>query len=154
MLKIENVDIHGWEAAIRVMRNAMNSWEKSDSIFNAGFDSSGVIIGKNDLALMRKLVKDGSDHRKFMQFITVYLEITAPIYFLKEWDTYKVSPVSNSCSTMQSYKQRSPVLLNYEVLRNMYHAQSNYKLDEWREFGKWMETLPHAELITGGAECD
>lgn len=117
MLKIENTEVLGWEAAIRGMRNPMNSWEKSDSEFitsdgyhhdvcgNSGpwYGSDGweeVLIGQNDLDLMTRLRNAGTDHRKFMRMITVYLDITAPLYWWKEFDTYKVGTVANSCSTM------------------------------------------------------
>ncbi len=99
MIKIENVDIYGWETAIRGMRNPMNSWDKSDSEFTP-WDSTDFKIGSADFALMSKLCNTGSDHRKFMRMITVYLDITAPLYWWKEFDTYKVGTVANSCSTM------------------------------------------------------
>lgn len=99
MIKIENVDICGWETAIRGMRNPMNSWDKSDSEFTP-WDSTDFKIGSADFALMSKLCNTGSDHRKFMRMITVYLDITAPLYWWKEFDTYKVGTVANSCSTM------------------------------------------------------
>lgn len=207
MLNIENVDIYGWDAAIRGMRNPMNSWDKSDTQY---FDRGGVFripkIGGNDLALMRKLANAGSDHGKFLRMITVTFDLVSPLYFLKEFDTYKVSTVSNSCSTMHkihekeftlddfshehldpfsydvlvetiaclninreafnltkdkqfwwqmiqllpsSYNQRRTVQLNYQVLKAMYHARKNHKLDEWRTFCAWIESLPYAELITG-----
>jgi hypothetical protein len=169
-----------------------------------------MITGPADLALLKKLAKAGSDHRKFLRFITVTVDITAPLYWWKEFDTYKVGTVANSCSTMHkihekkftledfshenltqdglqaiwwlidqlnydreffletkdkeywyemiqllptSYNQRRTVLLNYEVLRNMYHARKAHKLDEWRVgFCNWVKSLPYAELITGGAE--
>ena len=227
MIKIENVDIHGWEAAVRGMRNAYESWDKSDSgrevKMRRDIPGSGIgvlvrgeyIVGENDFALMRKLVKAGSDHRKFLRFITVTVDITAPLYWWKEFDTYKVGTVANSCSTMHtihrrdltlddfshehlrvaarnqlqqmidvinierrafmgkdntklkgdkecwysmiqllptSYNQRRTVLLNYEVLWNMYHARRNHRLDEWVDFCHWVETLPYAELIMGGVE--
>lgn len=95
-IKIEKVDIFGWEAAIRGLRNPLNSWDKSDSLFTMGDN----FIGENDLALMRKLVNAGSDHSKFMRMINVTLDITAPLYWWKEFDTYKVGTVANSCSTM------------------------------------------------------
>lgn len=229
MIKIENVDVHGWEAAVRGMRNPMNSWEKSDSTLCLGgdgftdctinpagecprhedFGQDVFCIGKNDFTLMCKLAKAGAVHGKFMRFIIVSMDIVAPLYFWKEFDTYKVGTVCNSCSTMHkihakdftlddfshehldfdgedtlcgvlyalggfrdqylatkdkrywwqmiqllpsSYNQRRTVLLNYEVLRNMYFYRKNHKLDEWREFCKWIETLPYSELITGGAE--
>ena len=188
----------------------MNSWDNSDSRFND--DTAFNIIGNNDLSLMKKLVKAGTDHRKFMRMITVYADINAPLYWWKEYDTYKVGTVANSCSTMHkiqdkeftlddfsvehigegvttnvfyecfeniidclnearqcflddknkqwwwqmiqllpsSYNQRATVQLNYAVLRNMYHARKNHPLDEWRDFCRWVESLPYSELITGG----
>ena len=203
MIRIENVDVFGWEAAIRGMRNPMNSWEKDDSIID---DIGLVDIGENNLKLMKSLVKAGSDHSKFMRMINVTVDITAPLYWWKEFDTYKVGTVRNSCSTMHkihskeftlddfshehlcensmralkhvidslnierknyliskekwawwqmiqllpsSYNQKATVQLNYAVLSNMYHSRKNHKLDEWREFCKWVETLPYAELIVG-----
>lgn len=204
MIKIENVEVVGWEHAIRGMRNPMNSHSKSDSRFND--DTAFNIIGDNDLSLMKKLAKAGTDHRKFMRMVTVYLDITAPLYWWKEFDTYKVGTVANSCSTMHkihekeftlddfscekldgefeeglkeiirllnitranfnatkdkkywwqmiqllpsSYNQKRTVMLNYEVLANIYKSRKAHKLDEWREFCKWIETLPYSELITG-----
>lgn len=207
MIKIENVEIYGWEAAIRGMRNPMNSWNRSDSTFEDGLD-----IGDNDLNLMKNLVRAGSDHSKFMRMITVTLDITAPRYWWTELDTYKVGTVRNSCSTMHkihekeftlddfshehlhdetliklkevidylnisrdcfisdssrkdywwqmiqllpsSYNQRATVQLNYAVLRNMYHSRKNHKLDEWRNFCKWIETLPYSDLITSNFNGD
>ncbi len=247
MLKIENAEVVGWEHAIRGMRNPKNSWNKSDSLFmNAegnyytiGGDNgpwpdelyADTIIGDNDLKLMTTLRNAGTDHRKFMRMITVYLDITAPLYWWKEFDTYKVGTVANSCSTMHkiaakeftlddfshehlldepyhrdwitsamvgedvnshhkvwatpldvlrftvemlnnyrksyldtkdkedwwqmiqllpsSYNQRRTVMLNYEVLANIYKSRRNHKLDEWVEFCEWIETLPYSELITG-----
>lgn len=203
MIKIENIDTYGWEAAIRGMRNPMNSWDKSDSCKN--FDTSVIAIGNNDLALMKSLVKAGTDHRKFLRMINVTMDITAPLYWWKEFDTYKVGTVRNSCSTMHkiaakkfelddfshehlsdmslkilndviktlnyyrdfanlpnakfqwwqmiqllpsSYNQRATVQLNYEVLRNIYHARKDHKLDEWREFCKELQKLPYSDLIT------
>lgn len=102
MIKIENTDTYGWEAAIRGMRNPMNSWDKSDSHF--GSDEArkqiGYIIGPNDTALMLKLCHAGTDHRKFMRMVHVSADVTAPLYWWKEYDTYKVGTVANSCSTM------------------------------------------------------
>ena len=203
MIKIEKTDVFGWESAIRGMRNPMNSWDKSDSYKAAGM----FFIGENDFALMKKLVKAGSDHSKFMRMINVTCDITAPLYWWKEYDTYKVGTVANSCSTMHkihakefvwedfstehmlvdsrghmvcvidllnwyrqkfiettdkeywwqmiqllptSYNQKRTVQLNYAVLRNMYHSRKNHKLDEWRNFCEWVETLPYSELITDG----
>ncbi len=225
VIKIENVSVDGWEAAIRGMRNPMNSWDKSDSWYGCTRGDYGhteltrcsqrcivdcsFCVGNNDLGLMKKLVAAGSDHSKFMRMINVTLDITAPLYWWKEADTYKVGTVRNSCSTMHkiaakefelddfshehlsprckvtlemtiddlnisraaylddgnkewwwqmiqllpsSYNQRATMQLNYAVLRNMYHARKEHKLDEWREFCKWIETLPHSELITAGKE--
>ena len=230
MLKIENVDIVGWETAIRGMRNPMNSWAKSDTFFFC--PSQGDIrkigegpnlelmseIGPNDAGLMMKLRNCGTDHRKFMRMITVYMDITAPLYWWKEYDTYKIGTVANSCSTMHkiadkefaledfshehlidtcllervinelniyrdiynnydkqteqykdefskkdiwwqmiqllpsSYNQRRTVMLNYEVLANMYKSRKNHKLDEWRTFCEYVKTFPYSELITGKEE--
>ncbi len=204
MLKIENTEVMGWEHTIRGMRNPMNSWGKSDSIFGT-YD--GFIIGPNDYHLMIRLRNAGTDHRKFMRMITVYLDITAPLYWWKEFDTYKVGTVANSCSTMHkiadkeftesdfscehlqdaamfhlrgiinylndarlcylssnekdwwwqmiqllpsSYNQRRTVMLNYEVLANIYKSRRNHKLDEWHTLCDWIETLPYSELISKG----
>lgn len=247
MIKIENTSVFGWEPAIRGMRNPMNSWEKSDSLFlslDGGYYTingecgklpadaeiefeEDVYIGPNDYALMMKLRDAGSDHRKFMRMIVVYMDITAPLYWWKEFDTYKVGTVANSCSTMHkiaakeftlddfsrdhlyegnefkemyfsanvcskgltatdalkiiidalnhyreqylvtkdksdwwqmiqllpsSYNQKRTVMLNYEVLANIYAARKDHKLDEWREFCNMCHTLPISELITGGNE--
>ena len=119
MLKIENTEVMGWEHAIRGMRNPMNSWEKSDSFLCQEVDDGtcseycrfkercpvygtedAFILGDNDYTLMKNLRNAGTDHRKFMRMITVYLDITAPLYWWKEFDTYKVGTVANSCSTM------------------------------------------------------
>ena len=227
MIKIENTEVVGWEAAIRGMRNPLNSWEKSDSkwysigiptsnpaAINDKYLSQKYCIGDNDLDLMKRLRNAGTDHRKFMRMITVYVDITAPLYWWKEFDTYKVGTVANSCSTMHkihakeftledfscehlfdtpesefndsmdvlkevidilnlyrdhfvknphrkdywwqliqllpsSYNQRRTVMLNYEVLANIYKSRRNHKLDEWHVFCEWIETLPYSELITG-----
>lgn len=211
MLKIENVEVMGWEHAIRGMRNPKNSWEKSDSGWEPQFDTvqgpvaGEFIIGPNDYTLMKNLRNAGTDHRKFMRMITVYLDITAPLYWWKEFDTYKVGTVANSCSTMHkihakeftledfsceklydplgdlrpivdrlnvyreryletkdkndwwqmiqllpsSYNQKRTVMLNYEVLANIYKSRRNHKLDEWHTLCDWIEELPYSELITG-----
>ena len=118
MLKIENTEVMGWEHAIRGMRNSKNSWEKSDSHWDYGkqrvecitvshFDDAEFSIGPNDQKLMMTLRNAGTDHRKFMRMITVYLDITAPLYWWKEFDTYKVGTVANSCSTMHKSQQRN-----------------------------------------------
>jgi hypothetical protein len=108
MIKIEKTDVYGWESAIRGMRNPMNSWDKSDSSWDFVEDPSLInpndtvqwVIGENDLALMKKLSNAGSDHSKFLRMINVTCDITAPLYWWKEYDTYKVGTVANSCSTM------------------------------------------------------
>ena len=211
MIKITNAEVCGWDAAIRGMRNPMNSWDKSDSKHwretIVGHEVEYRVVGRNDLTLMKKLVEAGSDHAKFMRMINVTMDVTAPLYWWKEFDTYKVGTVANSCSTMHkiadkeftledfsyehlmqggleciknlckdlntcreqylakhdkewwwqmiqllpsSYNQKRTVQLNYAVLRNMYHARRNHKLDEWRDFCSWVESLPYAELITLG----
>ena len=234
MIKFENTEVIGWEAAIRGMRNPMNSWEKSDSVWsyaNQGPDyiciaddqDAEYYLGPYDRDLMKRLRNSGTDHRKFMRMITVYVDITAPLYWWKEFDTYKVGTVANSCSTMHkihakeftrddfslehltgdglvpdhaymssiyildqvieslnfwrheyltgeesgikkdkrawwqmiqllpsSYNQKRTVMLNYEVLANIYKSRKNHKLDEWSVgFMEWIETLPYSELITG-----
>lgn len=262
MITINNVETYGWEAAIRGMRNPMNSWDKSDSAFGRNleipyaqnnpitmFDKYGVetYIGDNDFDLMRRLRNAGTDHRKFMRMITVSCDITAPLYWWKEFDTYKVGTVANSCSTMHkiaekeftlddfsyehvidffhytdtsvymndkgeynfddcpivvvetmndetfydpigilelqikilnkcrelylktkdklywwqmiqllpsSYEQKRTIMLNYEVLANMYKSRKNHKLDEWNTFCDWIEMLPYSELITGRSYHD
>lgn len=243
MLKVEKTEVVGWEAAIRGMRNPLNSWDKSDS----GYERKNTCVlygdacktcphkdidckkdvfelGDNDKDLMKRLRNAGTDHRKFMRMITVYVDITAPLYWWKEFDTYKVGTVANSCSTMHkihakeftfddfscehldteismvpadnnllpimttkqhlgyiismlnywrdrynvtkdkrcwwqmiqllpsSYNQKRTVMLNYEVLANMYKSRKNHKLDEWRELCEWCKTLPYSKLITGNFE--
>lgn len=100
MIKVENIQVTGWEPAIRGMRNPMNSWDRSDSLICGYINCPDVIIGENDLSLMKKLFHGGTEHRKFMRMIVVYMDITAPLYWWKEYDTYKVGTVANSCSTM------------------------------------------------------
>ena len=115
MLKVTETQIFGWDAAIRGMRNPMNSWDKSDTKYNGVFfhrlaDGAEItvdaFVGDNDLALMSKLVKAGSDHSKFMRMITVTCDVEAPFYWWKEYDTYKVGTVANSCSTMHKLHER------------------------------------------------
>lgn len=244
MITIENTETYGWEAAIRGMRNPMNSWDKSDSYFGDSYleDEDTYIkshIGPKDLDLMKRLVKAGTDHRKFMRMIAVYCDITAPLYWWKEFKTYRSGrkfgddePTiidiivdgyleydieMNSCSTMHkihskkfeiddfshehldirtrkmledivstlndyrnlyinydpddfeikgcpskkdiwwqmiqllpsSYNQKRTIMLNYEVLANMYKSRKSHKLDEWRVFCDWIEKLPYSELIIG-----
>lgn len=251
MLKLENTEVLGWEHAIRGMRNPMNSWEKSDSGFGCDYSDQHFCsvcedghteacpncfkqykLGPNDLDLMKRLRNAGTDHRKFMRMITVYVDLTGPLYWWKEFKTYRagrkfgddepdVLPIPedylefdiemNSCSTMHkitakeftledfshehldtrtasslsvleaviaelnhwrnnylvskskedwwqmiqllpsSYNQRRTVMLNYEVLANIYKSRRNHKLDEWHTLCDWIEGLPYSELITGGA---
>lgn len=238
MIKIEKTDIHGWEAAIRGARNSFNSWDKSDSAAcyfcrdndtNPGFCDDGLYdktivlsnpdgscfeIGPNDQKLMKKLAKAGPSHAKYRRFITVTMDVTGPLYWWKEMDTYKVGTVGNSCSTMHtiadkefeledfscehlisdepiptrvysakdmmeatvanlnlfrrlyldtkdkkywwqmiqllpsSYNQKRTLLVNYEVLANLYHQRKEHKLDEWRTFCEWIKGLPMSEIIT------
>lgn len=212
MIKIENVVLPSdeqWLAVIRGMRNPLNSWKMSDTktVFDPWEEEKEVIFGEKDLDLMERLRNSGASHRKFMRMIPVYVDITAPLYWWKEFDTYKVGTVANSCSTMHkiqakkftmddfstehldemslgvvesiihvlnanrglfrqtkdkkywwqmiqllpsSYNQKRTVLLNYEVLGNMYHDRKDHKLDEWREtWCEWIKGLPLSELITG-----
>lgn len=237
MIKIEKTEVVGWEHVIRGMRNPMNSWGKSDSYPSVDCKKCGLIergdycipfeqdcsgfgcyeIGPNDKKLMMQLAKGGPVHAKFRRMITVYLDITAPLYWWKEFDTYKVGTVANSCSTMHkihakeftledfshehldirtikvlenvidvlndyrnlyvnynaddfeikgcpskkdiwwqmiqllltSYNQKRTVMLNYEVLHNIYESRKNHKLDEWHTFCDWIESLPHSEVIIG-----
>ena len=216
MLKVENVEVLGWEHAIRGMRNPKNSWAKSDSGPECPYGKEkccgecqqNFCIGLNDKQLMMALRNAGTDHRKFMRMITVYLDITAPLYWWKEFDTYKVGTVANSCSTMHkitdkeftlddfshehlgfqsvrvlkdtikvmndfrevfikdhekenwwqliqllpsSYNQKRTVMLNYEVLANIYKSRRHHKLDEWHTLCDRIENLPYSALITGTA---
>lgn len=246
MIKFENTEVVGWEPAIRGMRNPMNSHEKSDSkwvdpnetfihyehhigdmygrtVVDDDYDPDAkpyFQIGKNDLDLMKRLCKAGTDHRKFMRMITVHVDITAPLYFFKEFSTYKVGTVANSCSTMHTihkkeftiddfshehllknyipvlkdtidalnearniylnggmldnfdgtsrmfepkdkdawwqmiqllpstYNQKRTIMMNYEVLANIYKSRKDHKLDEWHVFCDWIKALPYSnELI-------
>lgn len=219
MIKLEKTEVVGWEHAIRGMRNPMNSWDKSDSwceLKEYG-ESEKTFVGEKDLELMRKLAHNGSVHAKYRRMIVVYVDILAPLYWWKEFDTYKVGTVANSCSTMHkihekeftlddfshehldkykgiipdhvdqnpydvlvydiigclnyarevyletkdkrfwwqmiqllpsSYNQKRTVMLNYEVLANIYHSRKDHKLDEWRAFCYWIESLPLSEIIT------
>lgn len=212
MIKLENVVLASpeqMEFIIEGMRNPMNSWDKSDSErkYENIRDSEGyLLLGPNDHSLMQRLAKADTDHRKFMRMMPVYVRITAPLYWWKEFDTYKVGTVANSCSTMHkiqehiltledfscehlsqhsielldaqiieinkavlyfrehgnkddwwqiiqllpsSYNQTRNAMLNYEVLANIYKSRKTHKLDEWREFCKWIESLPYSELIIG-----
>lgn len=143
MIKFENTEVVGWEAAIRGMRNPMNSWEKSDSGYcnelvalnregcdicpikdydpATCYEKNPYIIGPNDLDLMKRLRDAGTDHRKFMRMITVYVDITAPLYWWKEFDTYKVGTVANSCSTMHKIAAKEFTLedFSYDHLEDL-----------------------------------
>ena len=102
MIKIENIDVYGFETAIRGARNPMNSWDRMDSCYNNGeFE-----IGENDYKLLKNLTIAGPEHRKWNRMVTVTMDITAPLYFFKEWDTYKVGTVANSCSTMHKIQAK------------------------------------------------
>ena len=223
MIKLEHVVLASpeqMEFIIEGTRNPLNSWNKSDTNIDQDLYSlSNIDIGPNDLNLMQRLAKAGTDHRKFMRMIPVYVRITAPLYWWKEFDTYKVGTVANSCSTMHkiqekeftmedfstdhlddvsldtfnyiiaqleydrklylktkvkpmkdeskraelmkkywwqmiqllpsSYNQTRNVMMNYEVLANIYKSRKDHKLDEWREFCQWIEELPYSELICG-----
>ena len=226
MIKLEHVVLASPEQMkfiIEGMRNPMNSWEKSDSYMNYSVDFENkedetievrypyYRVGAADVNLMQRLANAGIDHRKFMRMMPVYVRITAPLYWWKEFDTYKVGTVSNSCSTMHkiaekeftwedfsceqldmdgrdvledtinvmnearayfnenkaknnwwqmiqllpsSYNQRRTIMLNYEVLTNIYKSRRNHKLDEWHTFCDWIEDLPYSELITGKKKGD
>lgn len=240
MILIEKTEVVGLEPAIRGMRNPMNSWDRSDSKFKCGenicemvdscnmaCDVPGYVVGENDHDLMLRLARGGPVHGKYCRMINVYLDITAPLYWWKEFDTYKVGTVANSCSTMHkihakefviddfshehltdnafkhalrptidylniyrglyieadaerahndchgadpekrehlitsmklywwqmiqllpsSYNQKRTIMLNYEVLSGIYKERKNHKLDEWREFCKWIETLKLSDVI-------
>ena len=232
MIKIEKVSVYVLEEAIRGMRNPMNSWNCSDSYHNkeeydslngqkyVGASNVDYCVGYNDNKLMMNLAAGGPVHAKYRRMITVYLDITAPLYWWKEFDTYKVGTVANSCSTMHkitakkfdtddfshehldvrtiemlksivdilndyrdlyvnyntndfeikgcpskkdiwwqmiqllpsSYNQKRTVMLNYEVLVGIYRWRKEHKLDEWREFCRWIEQLPYSEIIIGKKE--
>lgn len=241
MIKLEHVVLASpeqMEFIIEGMRNPMNSWNKTDSfngcetykgiskcldcdgIRECGAVNKYLIVGENDHSIMQRLSNAGTDHRKFMRMLPVYVRITAPLYWWKEFDTYKVGTVANSCSTMHkiqakeftlddfsyehicirqsmdiikdtidalnvfrdvylnggnlryensnvrcfgkkdkdiwwqmiqllpsSYNQTRNVMMNYEVLANIYKSRKDHKLDEWRSFCKWIEDLPYSELI-------
>ena len=163
MIKIENIEVFGWEAAIRGMRNPMNSWDKSDSIFNAGFGSNGTILGEDDLKLMQSLIRAGTDHSKFMRMINVTMDITAPMYWAKELDTYKVGTVRNSCSTMHKIhskeftlddfshehlgdKEKQILLTTIEAMNESRDAfvtwNENYKHDKKDYWWQMIQLLP------------
>lgn len=124
MIKIEKTDVYGWDSAIRGMRNPMNSWDKSDSKWDGFGDADGFTIGDNDLDLMKRLAKGGAVHAKYRRMITVYVDITAPLYWWKEFDTYKVGTVANSCSTMHKIHAKELTLddFSHEHLNNFNKA--------------------------------
>ena len=140
MIKFENTEVLGFEHAVRGMRNPMNSWDKSDSSFKKDYLLNNQLsevtvprlyIGKNDISLMKRLRKAGTDHRKYLRMITVYVDITAPLYWWKEFDTYKVGTVANSCSTMHKIHAKEFTLedFSYEHLdfksRDMFMQNDN-----------------------------
>ena len=146
MIKIEKTEVFGWESAIRGMRNPMNSWDKSDSGWDFVEDPSIInpndevkwVIGDNDLALMKKLAKAGSDHAKFLRMINVTCDITAPLYWWKEYDTYKVGTVANSCSTMHKIHAKEFTIndFSHEHLKQVSLSDLQmiiYSLNNWRE---------------------
>lgn len=226
MIKIEDVEVMGMRKAIKGMRNAMNSWDKSDSGYAVDEKPDGVQfsyfkIGEKDMKLCKNLIKAGSPDRKFLRMIHVQADVTAPLYWWKEFDTYKVGTVANSCSTMHtihkkefalddfshehfwdktnevhgsipgylgknssdylkdllrylnfirtkfietkdkaywwqiiqllpsSFNQMRTIDLNYETLFSIYHQRKGHKLDEWREFCDWIETLPYMKEFLG-----
>ena len=228
MITFEYVNVEGFGPSVRGARNPMNSWDRSDSgncgTFKHCNDCPALenkarcvdmmnnprefAIGPKDHDLLMRLREAGSDHRKYERMIVVWVDITAPLYWWKEFDTYKVGTVSNSCSTMHkiherpltvkdfstehltqesmnilmhlishinqmrniyvdskreekeawwqmiqllptSYNQRRTIMLSYENLVNIYNARKNHRLDEWRNFCRWIEDLPYSELITG-----
>lgn len=209
MICIEKVNVYGFEAAIRGMRNPKNSWDKSDSAFYSLNGIDMPKIGDNDLKLMKTLSNAGNDHGKFLRMINVTCDITAPLYWWKEFDAYKIGTVADSCSTMHkihakkfelndfshehldkwstelmnsvinslniyrdnfnesgnknewwqmiqllpsSYNQKRTIQLNYAVLKNMYHARKDHKLDEWHNFCAWAESLPYFKAICIGEQ--
>ena len=125
MIKIEQTDVCGWESAIRGMRNPMNSWDKSDSLFTMG----DTFIGENDLDLMKRLAKGGAVHAKYRRMITVYVDITAPLYWWKEFDTYKVGTVANSCSTMHKIHAKEFTLDDFSH-EHLYGNREERNVDE------------------------
>ena len=147
MIKIENIDVYGFEAAIRGARNPMNSWDRMDSCYNNGeFE-----IGENDYKLLKNLTIAGPEHRKWNRMVTVTMDITAPLYFLKEWDTYKVGTVANSCSTMHKIQAKKFEMSDFSVehlrsLRVMHEVidELNFYRDKFNKDKKkedWWEMI-------------
>jgi len=129
MIKIEKTVVFGWESAIRGMRNPMNSWDKSDSRWDGFGEADGYCVGPTDLSLMKKLVNAGSDHSKFMRMINVTADITAPLYWWKEYDTYKVGTVANSCSTMHKIHDKEFTLDDFSH-EHMWGNEDELDVDE------------------------
>ena len=147
MIKIKNVDVYGWDVAIRGARNPMNSWDRMDSCYNNGeFE-----IGENDYKLLKNLTIAGPEHRKWNRMVTVTMDITAPLYFFKEWDTYKVGTVANSCSTMHRIHAEKFEMSDFSVehlrsLRVMYEVidELNFYRDKFNKDKKkedWWEMI-------------
>ena len=208
MIQFKEQEVYGFHHALAGMRNPMESWDKIDSewVIIQPIEEYGkkFIVGENDYKLAMNLSKSGSDHGKYLRMIQVWVDITAPEYWWKEFDTYKVGTTANSTSMMhklgsrllvfgdfafdniddeevdtlnlvngliqkwwdsgkkksspewrkliqhipQSFLYTRTINFNYQVLKNMYHARRNHRLEEWRTFAKWVETLPYHELIT------
>lgn len=133
MIEISNVEVFGWEAAIRGMRNPKNSWDKSDSGYCPRYDNDpmyfGFKVGPNDLKLMKNLANAGDDHGKFLRMINVTLDINAPLYWLKEFDTYKVGTVANSCSTMHKIHAKEFVMEDFSHEHNIYYGNLEHTID-------------------------
>lgn len=127
MITIENVEVFGWEASIRGLHSPMNSWEKSDSDAHIALVGD---IGQNDLEFMKRLVKAGSDHSKFMRMINVTLDITAPLYWWAEYDTYKADTVRNSCSTMHKITEKEFTLDDFSIEKNYFYEDIDVYLHD------------------------
>lgn len=143
MITIENIQVTGWEPAIRGMRNPMNSWDRSDSLICGYINCPDVIIGENDLSLMEKLADGGSVHAKYRRMIAVYMDITAPLYWWKEFDTYKVGTVANSCSTMHKIHAKEFTLddFSHDHLDDSHGTQILLDtIDFLNEHRKWFNT--------------
>ena len=140
MIKVNHIETYGWEAAIRGMRNPMNSWEKSDTDFALFVEPE---IGPNDLALMKKLFKGGTEHRKYLRQIFVSMDITAPLYWWKEFDTYKVGVTANSCSTMHKIADKEFTIedFSYEHLCSNGVIDDNRKNNDWDAYGCLLHTI-------------
>lgn len=149
MIKIENTEVYGWEAAIRGMRNPMNSWDKSDTTIvtttcyfgKVRTTDTEVSVGQNDLELMKKLVKAGTDHRKFLRMVNVTVDITAPLYWWKEFDTYKVGTVRDSCSTMHKITEKKFYLDDFSFDHlDRFEEQVSYNETHIYDCCAWLNT--------------